>query len=139
MELRRHAQGAPGHAYPRTSAWNSGVQDHFYKMLEYMFLVTLQWNSGSTTHNQAQGAHINNKSAGANHSGTPHPEASWIIARESCEKFKVLTNPHGTPLLKITLARISCARFVVNSQWNSGFTDPVCKENQQFATENHHP
>ena len=60
--------------------------------------------------------------------GTPHPEASWIKARESCEKFKVLTNPHGTPLLKITLARISCARFVVNSQWNSGFTDPVCKE-----------
>ena len=111
MELRRHAQGAPGHAYPRTSAWNSGVQDHFYKMLEYMFLETLQWNSGSTTHNQAQGAHINNKSAGANHSGTPHPEASWIIARESCEKFKVLTNPHGTPLLKITLARISYARF----------------------------
>ena len=39
--------------------------------------------------------------------GTPHPEASWIIARESCEKFKVLTNPHGTPLLKITLVRIS--------------------------------
>ena len=35
-------------AYPRTSAWNSGLQDHFYKMLKYMFLVSLQWNSGST-------------------------------------------------------------------------------------------
>ena len=43
--------------------------------------------------------------------GTPHPEASWIRARESCEKGKVLTNPSGAPLLKITLARISYARF----------------------------
>ena len=40
--------------------------------------------------------------------GTPYSEESWIIIRASCEKFKVLTNSNGTPLLKITLARISC-------------------------------
>ena len=58
MELRRHAQGAPGHAYPRSSAWNSGVQDHLYKVLKYMFLASLHWDSGSTIHKEAQVTHF---------------------------------------------------------------------------------
>ena len=33
------------------------------------------------------------------------------IQKNHRKVLQILTKPHGTPLLKITLARISCAKF----------------------------
>ena len=122
MELRRHAQGTPGHAYPRSSAWNSGVQDHFYKMLKYMFLVSLQWNSGSTTHNQAQGTHIKWQARWC--------KSQWNSAsRRIIEKFsKFWLSPMELRFSRSLLLGSHAQGSLVNSHWNSGFTDPVCIE-----------
>ena len=119
MELRRHAQGAPGHAYPRSSAWNSGVQDHFYKMLKYMFLVSLQWNSGSTTHNQAQGTHIKWQARWW--------KSQWNSAsRRIIEKFsKFWLSPMELRFSRSLLLGSHVQSSLVNSHWNSGFTDLV--------------
>ena len=78
MELRRCAQGAPGLAYPWTAEWNTGVQDHFYKIYQDLtvhFVVGLQWNFGSSFHGHKDCA-SNNNSAGAHHHGSPPPKES---------------------------------------------------------------
>ena len=127
--LQGKAKGTPSgvktlfsawHAYPSSSKWNSGVQDHFCKMLKYMFLVSLQWNSGSTTHNQAQGTHIKWQARWC--------KSQWNSAsRRIVEKFsKFWRIPMELRFSRSLLPASHVQGSVINSQWNSGFTDLVC-------------